>query len=282
MPKTGLQSPVGYRRWWYDAGMSGRFSDRLGYAPPDAEITVREDAPEDLRFALLHIALSTGVTLKVVREVVCQALLVAPDENNWSPSNIRQEVQGLVAECPWFRVYDVAEALYDRLSAYSESAADFRDKLNRFFRNKGIGWELSERDGIVFRGDETFAAATTEAAKVLQESGRSIAANEIHEALMDISRRPEPDRTGAIQHAMAALECTARDVTGDPNATLGALLPKLDLPKPLDTAVDKLWGFASDRARHLREGRNLDDLEAELVVSVACAVSAFLVKRMER
>jgi hypothetical protein len=262
--------------------MSRRFSDRQGYAPEDAEITVREDAPDDLRFALPQIAMSTGMTPKALREVVCQALFVAPDENNWSAPNVKQEVQDLLGACPWFKVYDVAEALYERLLSYSASADDFRDRLNRFFREKGIGWELTDTDGIIFRGSETFRAATIEAAKILQESGRSVAANEIHEALMDISRRPEPDRTGAIQHAMAALECTARDVTGKPNATLGALLPKLDLPKPLDSAVDKLWGFASDRARHLREGQNVGDLEAELVVSVACAVSAFLVKRMDR
>jgi hypothetical protein len=89
------------------------------------------------------------------------------------------------------------------------------------------------------------------------------------------------DRTGAIQHAIAALECTARDITGEPNATLGTLIAKLNLPKPLDMAVEKLWGFSSDRARHLREGKSVDDDEAELVVSVACAVCAFLSKRAQ-
>jgi hypothetical protein len=115
----------------------------------------------------------------------------------------------------------------------------------------------------------------------LKETGRTTAASEVHEALRDISRRPNPDRTGAIQHAIAALECTARSVTGDPNATLGSLVSKLNLPKPLDVAVEKLWGFASDRARHLREGKSVSDDEAELVVSVACAVCAFLAKRPE-
>ena len=43
--------------------------------------------------------------------------------------------------------------------------------------------------------------------------------NEIHEALKDISRRPTPDRTGAIQHSIAAMECTAREVAGEPNLT---------------------------------------------------------------
>ena len=57
----------------------------------------------------------------------------------------------------------------------------------------------------------------------------------------DLSRRPNPDITGAIQHAMAALECIARTVCGDGSSTLGALLkrnPDL-IPKPLNEAVEK-------------------------------------------
>ena len=85
--------------------------------------------------------------------------------------------------------------------------------------------------------------------------------------------------TGAIQHAIAALECTARDVTGEPNLTLGRLVPRLGLAPPLDSAVEKLWGYASDRARHIREGQAVTTEEAELVVSVACAVCSFLSRR---
>jgi hypothetical protein len=75
------------------------------------------------------------------------------------------------------------------------------------------------------------------------------------------------------------MECVARDIAGEPNATLGKLIPGLGLPKPLDAAIEKLWGFSSERARHVREGELLDDLEAELVVSIACAVCAFLIQR---
>lgn len=260
--------------------MSRHFSQRHGYGLADAEITVREDAPEDLRYAVAEIASAAGMRPSSIRTIACRVLLTAPNRNNWSDyPNIWEEVLGLLESCEWFKVYDIAEALWRALEHDSDRQQMFQDELNRLFREKGIGWELKDPDGIVFRGGETFAAATSEAAQVLQDSGRGTAATEIHEALRDISRRPVPDRTGAIQHAIAALECTARDVTGEPNVTLGALLPKLDLPKPLDTAVDKLWGFASDRARHVREGKTAGDNEAELVVSIACAVCAFLAKR---
>ena len=159
--------------------------------------------------------------------------------------------------CEWYKVYDIAEAIWRALEHDPDRQQEFEHELNRFFREKGIGWELKNPDGIVFRGSEAFGAATSEAAQVLKETGRETAAAEIHEALRDISRRPDPDRTGAIQHAIAALECTARDVTGDSKATLGALVPKLDLPKPLDVAVEKLWDpsfnvlMSSTRKLHL-------------------------------
>jgi hypothetical protein len=260
--------------------MSRKFSDRHGYRGPDPEITVREDAPNDLRYAVAEIARLAGMNPKTIRGTVCRVLFVAPDQNNWSDyPNIWEEVLHLLRDCEWFKVYDIAEALWRSLEYHDDNQRLFQDELNRFFREKGIGWELKDPNGIVFRGDETFAATTTEAVTVLQESGRNVAANEIHEALRDISRKPNPDRTGAIQHAVAAMECVARDVTSQPGATLGKLIPELGLPKPLDAAVEKLWGFASNHARHLREGKAADDLEAELVVSISCAVVGFLMKR---
>jgi hypothetical protein len=79
---------------------------------------------------------------------------------------------------------------------------------------------------------------------------------------------------------MGALECVARDVTGDRKLTLGEILkahPAL-LPKPLDEALSKVWGYASEQARHVLEGRNPNRQTAELVVGLAAAVSTYLTK----
>jgi hypothetical protein len=80
---------------------------------------------------------------------------------------------------------------------------------------------------------------------------------------------------------MAALECVAKDVTGQAKATLGQILARkvAIVPKPLDQAVDKIWGFASDRARHVREGQALDREEAHLVVGLAAALAIYLVQK---
>jgi hypothetical protein len=62
------------------------------------------------------------------------------------------------------------------------------------------------------------------------------------------------------------LECVAREHCGD-HATFGKLLERYpDLfTRPLDIGIDKIWGFASEMGRHLREGRTPKEEEAELL-----------------
>ena len=259
--------------------MPETFSDRYGYHADDVavEITVREDAPRGLRSAIPQIARQCDISFTTMREVICQILLVQPDPYNWSEiPNVRDEVNNLIATCSWFKVYDIAEALHDEI--YHAYKQKFSDRLNQFLRTNGMGWEMLEGQ-IIYRGSDVFTGSTKRAVAVLNQSNRPRAAGEIQEALRDISRRPAADVTGAIQHAMAAMEATARDVTGQPNPTLGQLIPMLNLPKPLDSAVEKLWGYASDRARHIREGAVINTIEAELLVSVASAVCTFLASR---
>lgn len=259
--------------------MGERFSDRYNYGAAEPEISVREDAPENLRYAVAQIAVDCGMSPKTLRAVVCAVLYVAPDErNNWSDyPNVWGEIRGLLDDCPWYKVYDIAEAINQRLAERYDGAAErFRTALDRFFREQGIGWSFGS-DGITFRGGDSFQALTAQASQTLAESGRANAAREIHEAIRDISRRPKPDITGAIQHAMTAVESTARDVVGS-KETLGGLVSALNLPKPLDIAVEKLWGYSSNWARHIQEGQQLDANHAELLVGVACAVCTFLAK----
>ena len=95
---------------------------------------------------------------------------------------------------------------------------------------------------IVTRGTEAFETSVNQAGEALPGAGRLTAPGEIHEALSDLSRRPETDLIGAVQHAMAALECVGRDSAGNPKATLGDILKRYPnfVPKPLDTAVEKV------------------------------------------
>lgn len=267
------------------------FSRRHGFSPPDAEITVRDDAPEELRGVLVDLAYESGLIPGEVRSVVCRTLRRREDPSNWSPfPNIDQEARGHLDDCAWPEVYDCAEALYGRLinqhvvvsGKHVPAASHFEEELNKYLRQRGIGWQM--RSGrLEVRGSEAFERSLANIRGEVEASGRTAAANEIHEAISDLSRRPQPDITGAIQHALAALECVARDVTGDPKATLGTILARHPglLPPPLDQAIDKLWGFASEQGRHVREGRVPTFEEAEIAVHVAAAAARYLSKKLQ-
>lgn len=248
------------------------FSRRHGFQPSEPPITIWDDAPEDFRHALLSTATDKcGLNPYPLRDIVCGVLRKRPDPNNWSEyPNVWGEVEGHVYGCEWFRVYDITEVIRDHLVEKASYPKEedarvvlFDAEINAALRELGIGWQIT--DGFIqARGDDAFEKVVTAAKEVLLASDKTTAHNELLEALKDISRRPEPDSTGAIQHSMAALECVAKDITGMPNATLGQILSRnaTIVPKPLDQAVDKVWGFASDKARHVREGQTLDRHEA--------------------
>lgn len=257
------------------------FSRRYGFSSKQREITIRYEAPEELRGAILQIAIETGLTPSPLRQIICRVLRTLPDRYNWSEyPNIWDEVQGEILSCNWFKVYDIAEAIYRDQS--QGNPIEFEKLLNEYFIENGIGWQM-EDGKIIARGSESFETTIHEAVEILENSGRPTASNEIHEAINDLSRRPEPDTTGAIQHGMAALECVARDICGDSNATLGQILnrysDRLNLPRPLDEALTKLWGYSSNMARHMREGNTIDYIEAELVVGTACVIATYLSKK---
>lgn len=266
------------------------FSQRHGFDQPAAPITIRSEAPAWLRSVIIQFAYDAGQRPSDLREMLCRLLLESPDPSNWSEfPNVDNEVRSLLSQAEWFRVYDLIEMLCERLRApdgvhgyglNEEKMDEFASKVNDAFRRKGVGWQLVDGH-IEIRGEESFEKSVRTAIKVTGETGRTVSERELHEALQDLSKRPTPDITGAIQHGMAALECVARDVTGESNATLGDIIKRHPglLPSPLDKGVEKIWGYASDQARHVREGKTPDIREAELVVGLAGSVAIYLIKK---
>lgn len=267
---------------------NARFSARQGYTVPEAEITIRHEAPDWLRSLVVQIAYESGVSASELRSMLCELLFEAPDPDNWSEPNVNREVHWLLRKAQWFQIYDFIELIATALQNPTASALAanpdpmeyFIAKMNEAFRRKGVGWQLVNGQ-IQIRGPESFEAAVRESTDQLEASGRKVASQEMHQALADLSRRPQPDVTGAIQHSMAALECVIRDVAGDPKATLGELLKKHPdlLPAPLDNALSKIWGFASEQGRHLRENQAPDIKEAELVVGLSGVLTSYLMKK---
>lgn len=225
--------------------MSDSFSKRHGFQAKAKKITIRQEAPYDMRGVVVDIAYGAGFSPKTLRPAVCRALRKRPDPNNWSEyPNIDDEIRHLLDGCEWYKVYDVIEEIYRAASKYHRNET-FEQEINSYFREEGIGWQLIEGK-IEVRGDEGLELNLQVAHQTLEQRDMRTASVEIHEAITDLSRRPNPDITGAIQHSMAALECVAREISGQSRITLGQILkrnPEL-IPKPLNKSVEKAWGFA--------------------------------------
>lgn len=262
------------------------FSRRHGYVTLHGPISRREEAPEEFRYGVLMVAKEAGLSPSPQRQLLCEVLRRRPDPDNWSEyPNVQWEIEGLIRDCRWYKVYDYIEAIMRHLAkqnAGRETLVAFQQSVNELLVEYELGWKM-EKGKIQYRGTEVFEHAVQAAHQTLARASRSTAAGELQEALRDLSRRPNPDRTGAIQHSMAALECVMRDLAGESGQTLGQVLKNhggtLGIPAPLDIAVDKLWGYSSREGRHLVEGRDPSPAEAELVATVAASVVTYLLAK---
>lgn len=254
------------------------FTDRMGIKIPEAPITVRNDAPYAFRNYLFQLMRKYEKSLKRIRSYICFVTKKAEDPNNWGENDfMKSEIQSIIENCPWYRVYDIIEYFYMNLFL---NKAEFEKDINDYFIEKGIGWKLI--NGIVeVRGEDAFEQKIAEAIDVLGKVKLTTSQNEIHEALTDMSKRPTPDITGSVQHSVAALECLCREITGDTKATLGKLIndnPNV-VPKPLDNVIKEIFGFASEQGRHLREGGAPKYEEAELIVHLSASLCVYLTKK---
>ena len=263
--------------------MTTPFSKRHGVVQVEApEITIIKGAPHELRGFLPNLRHDCGLTLDLLRERVCVVCQTRKNPNNYGPKNIEQEIQSTLDSCEWYLVYDLIEDIVSIMeqAQYPYDLEKFTTRLNDYFVAKGIGWKLTGTT-IERRGSEPFETEIKTAEEKLNTAGLSKSHQELTEARKDLSRRPMPDVTGAIQHACVALECVARKVTGG-NATLGDLIKRHAdlLPKPLDACVEKLWGFASEYARHGSEDKTQATIhDAELVVGIAAIMTNFLLNK---
>jgi hypothetical protein len=262
------------------------FSERHNYSVTPAEVTIRESAPRELREHVVLGALLNGMSEDHLQRIVCETLGELPTGSEDGLA----EVSRLLEAAEWFEIYDmierIASSLPERSIAFMKPIRprdNFSSYINKVFRKNGIGWQLLD-NRIEFRGSEAFEVATKKGASELRSAGKNTTANELHEALRDLSRRPNPELTGAIQHGMAALECLAKDLTGGDKETLGALVknnPGL-FPSPLGEAISKVYGFASNNGRHLKEGGDPSLDEAELIVGLSGVLCRYLAHKIPR
>lgn len=253
------------------------FSRRVGICPEMAEIVIRNDAPSELRW-FLYQTMKDYMGLKKIREIVCKTIHTVPDPRNWGENGFMDsEIENHINSCRWYRIYDIIEKFYQELDETHRNA--FENSINEFFYENGIGWKV-EQGTIISRGDNFFEEALNNAKETLIAGNLLTSKNEITEAISDLSRRPNPEITGAVQHAIASLECVCREISGSKD-TLGTLIKNNPgmIPSPLDIAVEKIFGYASEHGRHLQERREPSFDEAFLLVHISASLCTYLANK---
>jgi hypothetical protein len=285
------------------------FSERQGFVLPKG-IRYRDELPYKMRTPIIDLARQrTGAPwlYKIVRAQLdpyglgierapipftTQSQLSVPVQfDQLRPHFSDQNLQGIhdyIAECPWFRVYDVIEAIYQALSLpvddgtriVKDHAPQFELQINEYFCYAEIGWQL--RNGLITtRGDDAFESTISTAVDILEQAQRPTAAGHIRSAIAALSSRPKPDTSGAVAHATSAVECVLGDVTGA-TMPLGKYLDKhFSLFHPaLRKGLDGIYGYAShEGARHGKEGTVPKREEAEFVLATCAAVCTLLTRK---
>lgn len=200
------------------------FSQRNGLNQfNEPEIIIRNEAPDELRKMVVEIATECGIKPNRLRDIVCSFLKKSPDrENNWGYSNIIIEIRGLITDhAKWNEVYDIIETI-----CLTFRIDEFASKMNQYFIKNGIGWKITDNK-IQARSPEIIDAIIENSVDLLNQDIKTPTTyQELKLAIEDLSHRPVAKITGAIQHAMAAVECYMRLCTGLKKDTLGQIIKK--------------------------------------------------------
>lgn len=245
---------------------------------------MRDDAPGNVRHGIFRIVSAAGLQPFQLRRVLCNRLLARETAQIVADHQVLAEIEKMLAECLWYHVYEFVEDVYADLAAKRANLADeYSARINVYFAETGVGWEM-QNGRLQVRGGAGLDRALQSALDALGRTDRTTAQEQLREATKDLSRVPEAEITGAVQHAIAALECVARDLVGDTQITLGKLVKRYPdlMPATLAAVVDKAYGFSCNEARHLVEGSKIDFCEAELVVSLSASVITYLLRLEHR
>lgn len=261
--------------------MSGAMLDQpapfsVRFSLQSAAALIRDDAPLAFRQTILRQLIAVFVVTSDVVAIV-QAATGQPVPN---VPLLQNQATAMIEQCLWPQVFEVAELGYAAIQGsifHNHKLGAYERAINAACHANRLGWYM-ENGHFNVRGTEAEEASLNTTIELLRNSGKVTSASELQKARDDLSRLPKPDITGAIQHAGAAIECLARDVTGSPNATLGEIIkanPKI-FPGAVMKIAQGVWGCTSTKGRHLNEGGEPSLEEALMLVGVVAALTGFL------
>jgi len=162
-----LESPQAEKPATPTATDSPTFSVRHGYVTPNSQapITIREDAPDEVRNMVLEMMSQIGWDYDDLFDIAARI-----GKHSWESSEPHQSgtssrvlLQRLMSKWDWFLVYDFIERIYAAMEQWQVQGDgrpedEFAERINAYFQFAGVGWQLDDGK-IVSRGSEAFEVA---------------------------------------------------------------------------------------------------------------------------
>lgn len=253
------------------------FSGRLGLRPV---AIIHNDAPIGFRHAVVGALKTEIISSETIIGIVQRGTTLPRPAGHITDTVL----MAMIEQCEWWRVFDVAEAGYVAIHAEPYLGPDkvktYERAINEACRANNLGWKM---DAGIFSAVAS-AAQHDNATQIIEELDAAqlrTSASELREAHRDLSRRPLPDISGGMQHAGAAIECLAREISGDTKLTLGDILKKHNdlFPGAYRKMIDAIWGIVSNQGRHIQEEGEPTLEQALFVVGSITNLAAYLFAR---
>lgn len=184
------------------------------------------------------------------------------------PSAALQEIRKYFFECRWYRAYEFIEFVIE-----TQKDAELELFINNVLETELSGYRLIENKFVPVT-EKIEVDAIKKAILELPFAGVSA---HLKQAMNHLSRHESPDYRNSIKESISAVECMAREVSGNQKATLGDALSVLEKNGKLHPALKKgfsaIYGYSNDEGgiRHaMLDEPNLSVNDAKFFL-VVCA-----------
>ncbi len=284
------------------------FTERFGAAPRPAEMEL-DVVPTEVRTGLVAIVnniaanastLSHGrYNESMLPRTVYQHLFTRPsvqrgyrysDVTSEFPFEIYDELDRILAECPWNVFFDIVWAVSEVISETLPSARDdFEYNVNELFLEHGLQWVLVGNE-IQRRRPEPVAEIIEKGLEVLHAEGFEEPRAQLTKALRALDERLVPDVENSVKDAVGALEGTGRTLVKDPNASLQKILTAEPFRSAVHSTlrdallkVESYRGDASGAGHAMVAGKpKIEASDAEFVLTTCVAGILLLVEKAKR
>lgn len=261
-----------------------------------------KDFPQTARIALIYlledmcnknliISSDNCSSWGYILNELARAGRIVYDSDTWR--SIRDELEWLLNQVQWFKIFTFCERVHDRLITSSNSLQSleeakiyFTDELNQILFEENLDYKF-ENGIFERRGRLQTQKSINRMGSVLSDSNLVEVRKHYTKALRFFTQTPEPDYNNSIKEALCALEltieiCTGKNASNNFNQALLELQGNGNekIPSPIIQSMIKMYAYRGSGkgvSHSAPNGNKVSDLEAELVLNLVASYITYIV-----